>query len=78
MLAALAETNLTHRVQSDYKSACGKLRHDTNAVTDKLTNIVGQLRKTSRGVRSATGETLSGANDFSERTTRQAATIEEI
>ena len=77
VLAALAETDLTHRVTGDYKGAFGKLRDDTNAVADKLTDIVGQLRKTSRGVRSATGEILAGANDLSERTTKQAATIEE-
>ncbi|MGV8856766.1 MAG: methyl-accepting chemotaxis protein [Devosia sp.] len=77
VLAALAETDLTHRVQGDYQGAFGKLRDDTNAVADKLTDIVGQLRKTSRGVRSATGEILAGANDLSERTTKQAATIEQ-
>jgi methyl-accepting chemotaxis protein len=77
VLAALAETDLTHRVKGDYKGAFGKLRDDTNAVADKLTDIVGQLRKTSRGVRSATSEILAGANDLSERTTKQAATIEE-
>ncbi|MGV8831505.1 MAG: methyl-accepting chemotaxis protein [Devosia sp.] len=77
VLAALAQTDLTHRVQGDYKGAFGKLRDDTNAVADRLTDIVGQLRKTSRGVRSATGEILAGANDLSERTTKQAATIEE-
>ena len=77
VLAALAETNLTHRVQGQYQGAFGKLRDDTNAVADKLTDIVSQLRQTSRGVRSATGEILAGANDLSERTTKQAATIEE-
>jgi len=77
VLAALAETDLTHRVKGDYKGAFGKLRDDTNAVADKLTDIVGQLRKTSRGVRAATSEILAGANDLSERTTKQAATIEE-
>ncbi|MGV8856882.1 MAG: methyl-accepting chemotaxis protein [Devosia sp.] len=77
VLAALAETNLTKRVKGDYKGAFAKLRDDTNAVADKLTDIVEQLRKTSRGVRSATGEILAGANDLSERTTKQAATIEE-
>jgi methyl-accepting chemotaxis protein len=46
-------------------------------VADKLTDIVGQLRDTSRTLKTATGEILSGANDLSERTTRQAATIEE-
>ena len=41
------------------------------------TEIVGQLRETSRSLKTATGEILSGANDLSERTTKQAATIEE-
>ena len=76
VLASLAETNLTQRVQGDYQGAFAKLKNDTNGVADRLTDIVGQLRKTSRGVRS-TGEILAGANDLSERTTKQAATIEE-
>jgi len=36
-----------------------------------------QLRGTSGSLKTATGEILAGANDLSERTTRQAATIEE-
>src|SRR5690606_7577772 len=36
-----------------------------------------RLQQTSSTLRTATGEILSGANDLSERTTRQAATIEE-
>jgi methyl-accepting chemotaxis protein len=77
VLASLAETNLTHRVNGTYQGAFAKLKDDTNAVAEKLTDIVGQLRRTSRGVRSATSEILAGANDLSERTTKQAATIEE-
>jgi len=77
VLGALAETNLTLRVKGEYQGAFAKLKDDTNGVADRLTDIVGQLRKTSRGVRSATGEILAGANDLSERTTKQAATIEE-
>jgi uncharacterized protein YoxC len=38
---------------------------------------VGTIKQTSRGLKAATGEILAGANDLSERTTRQAATIEE-
>src|SRR5690606_5895120 len=57
--------------------AFDRLKGDTNAVADKLTEIVGQLRETSRSLKQATGEILSGTNDLSERTTKQAATIEE-
>ena len=47
------------------------------AVVDKLTAIVGRLKKTSYDLKNATGEILAGANDLSERTTKQAATIEQ-
>ncbi|MDT3707326.1 MAG: methyl-accepting chemotaxis protein [Thiobacillus sp.] len=77
VLAALAETDLTRRVEGDYEGAFARLKADTNAVADKLSDIVGQLKDTSRSLKTATGEILSGANDLSERTTRQAATIEE-
>ncbi|UYO01413.1 MAG: HAMP domain-containing protein [Devosia sp.] len=77
VLASLARTDLTHRMQGDYQGAFARLKADTNAVADKLTDIVGQLRETSGLLKVATGEILSGANDLSERTTKQAATIEE-
>src|SRR5690606_6077318 len=41
------------------------------------TAIVSQMRTTSRALKTATGEILAGANDLAERTTRQAATIEQ-
>jgi len=77
VLAALAEQDLAQRVEGDYKGAFLQLKTDTNAVADKLTEIVGQLKHTSGSLKLATGEILSGANDLSERTTKQAATIEE-
>ncbi len=77
VLSALASTDLTHRVEGHYQGAFEQLKTDTNAVAEKLSEIVGQLRATSRNLKTATSEILSGANDFSERTTKQAATIEE-
>jgi methyl-accepting chemotaxis protein len=77
VLDALAKTDLTQRVCGDYRGSFLKLKDDTNAVADRLSEVVGQLRTTSRALKTATGEILSGANDLSERTTRQAATIEE-
>ncbi|HUH76378.1 MAG TPA: methyl-accepting chemotaxis protein, partial [Devosia sp.] len=77
VLAALANTDLTLRMHGDYQGAFAQLKTDTNAVADKLNDIVGQLKDTSGTLKSATSEILSGANDLSERTTRQAATIEE-
>ncbi len=76
-LSALARADLTHRMSGEYQGALRRLKDDTNAVGDKLTEVVTSLRGTSRSLKTATGEILSGANDLSERTTKQAATIEE-
>jgi methyl-accepting chemotaxis protein len=77
VLAALARTDLTHRMRGDYHGAFAKLQADTNAVAETLNEVVTKLRATSGSVKSATGEILAGANDLSERTTKQAAAIEE-
>ena len=77
VLAALAAADLGHRMEGDYRGAFARLKDDTNAVVDKLMAIVGRLKKTSHDLKTATGEILAGANDLSERTTKQAATIEE-
>ncbi|HVY52023.1 MAG TPA: methyl-accepting chemotaxis protein [Devosia sp.] len=77
VLSALARTDLTHRVEGEYQGAFHQLKTDTNAVAEKLGEIIGRLRETSRTLKAATSEILAGANDLSERTTRQAATIEE-
>jgi len=77
VLTALANTDLTHRIEGQYSGAFAKLKDDTNAVAERLTEIVGNLRDASGTLKLATGEILSGINDLSERTTKQAATIEE-
>ena len=77
VLAALARLDLTLRMEGNYEGALKRLKDDTNAVADELTSAVTHLKETSRSLRTATGEILSGANDLSERTTKQAATIEE-
>jgi methyl-accepting chemotaxis protein len=77
VLSALAKMDMTQRMNGDYQGAFAQLQSDTNAVGENLSRIVGQLRNTSRSVKSATGEILAGANDLAERTTKQAAAIEE-
>ena len=76
VLMALAEADLTRRVLGEYEGAFAGLKRDTNAVADRLSEIMGELRQTSRALRSATAEILSGADDLAERTTRQAVALE--
>ena len=77
VLSALANADLTLRVDGDYEGAFGRLRDDTNNVCDTLSDTMKGLRLTSRTLKNATGEMLSGANDLNERTSKQGQTIEE-
>ncbi len=77
VLQDLAMGDLTSRVTEELDPVFDQIKDDTNAVAERLATIVRQLRDTSRSLKTATGEILSGANDLADRTTRQAATIEE-
>ena len=76
-LLELAEGNLDARIDSEVHADFEPVRDAFNQTVDQLVDVINQLKQTSRGVKTATGEILAGANDLSERTTRQAATIEE-
>ncbi|MFD2647603.1 methyl-accepting chemotaxis protein [Devosia albogilva] len=77
VLQDVAEGDLTSRVTEDLAPEFSRIKNDTNAVVEQLAGIVSSLRHTSRSVKTATSEILSGANDLSDRTTRQAATIQQ-
>ena len=77
VLKDMAEGDLTSRITADFAPEFQQIKDDTNAVAERLAGIVAQLQATSRSLKTATGEILSGANDLAERTTRQAATIEQ-
>ncbi len=77
VLAALGRMELNRRIEGHYEGAFMALKSNTNKVADTLADVVSRLKTTSGAVHTATGEILAGANDLSERTLRQAATIEQ-
>ena len=76
-LAKLAAGDLTARIDTSFIAELEEVRTAFNDTVAKFSGIVARLRDTSRALRTATGEILTGANDLSERTTKQAAAIEE-
>ncbi|MFD1254670.1 Biofilm dispersion protein BdlA [Devosia equisanguinis] len=76
-LARMAKGDLGGRIDTAFTGQYEQLRQAFNRSLGQLEGIVVDLRQASRALRTATGEILAGANDLSERTTRQAATIEE-
>ncbi len=77
VLAALANADLTKRIEGQYEGAFLELKTNTNAVAEELGGIITKLKATSQSLKAATGNILSGANDLAERTNRQTSTIEE-
>ncbi len=51
VLSAMANTDLSTRVEGDYRGSFLQLKNDTNAVGEKLSQVIGQLRSTSRGAK---------------------------
>jgi methyl-accepting chemotaxis protein len=76
-LAKMAEGDLTGRIDTRFTGQYEELRVAFNQSLGRLFDIVTGLQETSRSLKAATGEILAGANDLSERTTKQAATIEQ-
>ena len=76
-LARMANGDLGGRIDTSFTGQYEQLRQAFNQSLSQLETIVGGLRTTSGSLKTATAEILAGANDLSQRTTRQAATIEE-
>lgn len=77
VLSALAQADLTKRVTGNFTGAFAELRDNTNAVADRMSEVMGDLQVTSRRLKTATGEILAGSNDLSARTSRQANMVEQ-
>ncbi len=75
VLQSLANADVTRRVEGQFRGVFSDLQHSTNAVAEKLSEIVGQLKHASTSLKTATADLLSGANDLSERSANQSKTI---
>ncbi|MCW5720334.1 MAG: PAS domain S-box protein [Devosia sp.] len=76
-LDRMAGGDLGGRIDAPFTGQYEQLRQAFNRCLGQLDTIVEGLQGASRSLKTATAEILSGANDLSHRTTRQAATIEE-
>jgi methyl-accepting chemotaxis protein len=76
-LHELAAGNLDCSIERPFPGTLDGLRVTFNRAVDDLRRLIGQLRETSSGLRTATSEILSGSNDLAMRTSRQAETIEQ-
>ena len=77
MLGSLARGDLTDRITNEYHGTFGQLKDDANATSDKLKEIIGQIKNATDTINTASGEIASGNTDLSQRTEEQASSLEE-
>ncbi|MBV2210113.1 MAG: HAMP domain-containing protein [Thermomonas sp.] len=77
MLRAIAQGDLTGRIDGNYQGVFAQMRDDANATVAQLTTIVGGIQQAAGAINSAAAEIASGNDDLSRRTEQQAASLEE-
>lgn len=76
-LAALADGDLTYRIDAQFAAKTQKLKDDFNRTADQLEDAMSAIVRAIQGMRSGTGEISQAADDLSRRTEQQAASLEE-
>ncbi len=77
VLGALAEGNLTQRIDADYQGTFGQLKDFSNETSQSLSNMLGQIRESADTIYTAASEIATGNADLSARTEQQASSLEE-
>jgi methyl-accepting chemotaxis protein len=77
VFGALAKGELTEQIRADYRGAYDRLKQDANQTVAKLIEVVGQIQQAAEVVQSGSGEIEAGNANLSERTSQQAASLEE-
>lgn len=76
-LEALAEGDLTVKLEEEFAPEYEQLRQDFNTTVDKLLNAMRAVVENADLIRGEASEIANAADDLSSRTERQAATLEE-
>ncbi|MDP1903680.1 MAG: methyl-accepting chemotaxis protein [Pseudomonadota bacterium] len=77
VLKALASGDLSERINADYQGLIGQLKDDANGTSERLSEIVSQIREATASINTAAREIASGNADLSGRTESQASSLEE-
>ncbi len=77
VLGAMAEGDLTRRIEASHGGVFDQLKQDVNSTGEKLAEVVGQVSGSAQTVRDAAHEISAGSNDLAGRTEQQAASLEE-
>ncbi len=77
VLSAVADGDLTQRIEAAYGGVFGQLKSDVNRTADQLLEIVNSINASAGQIGSAASEVSAGSQDLSERSEQQASALEQ-
>ena len=77
VLNAVAQGDLTGRIERSYEGTFGQLKDDVNATVAHLRQAMGRLQEVAEAVNTAAREIAEGNADLARRTEQQASSLEE-
>ena len=77
VLGAMAEGDLTQRVETAYEGDFETLANALNSTLDKLAETMGEVRNTAESITGASGQVSATAQSLAQATSEQAASLEE-
>jgi methyl-accepting chemotaxis protein len=77
VLGALAQGDLSLRIERDYQGEFALLKRDTNTTLNRLNEIIFNISQASQTIATSTSEISAGTTDLSARTEEQASSLEE-
>ena len=77
LLQAIAQGDLTQRMEGDFHGVFARMRDDGNSSVDQLAAIVTRIHAASGSIGLSASEIATGNSDLSRRTEQQAANLEE-
>lgn len=77
VLSAIAQGELSMKMQQDYKGAFAQIKESVNATVNRLAQTMKSITIASEAVRGAASEIAEGSQDLSSRTESQASSLEE-
>jgi methyl-accepting chemotaxis protein len=77
MFGKLSEGDFRRRINADYHGTYGQLKNDANAMADRISSTVADIKAATREVTNASAEISTSTTDLSQRTEEQAASLEQ-
>nr|WP_282099383.1 methyl-accepting chemotaxis protein [Deefgea sp. CFH1-16] len=77
VLGALAQGDLTQKITAEYRGLLGQLKEDCNTTSERLAEIVANIKEAASTINVASQEIAAGNSNLSSRTEQQAASLEE-